>query len=441
MAVLVLGLRELPNHDLGEISRGWCLILVTVLLAFIVPLVGGYFSWRYTRFVIDDEQVRIERQFIWHRSERIAFTKVQSVDIVQPMVARLFGLAALRIDVGGQDGARSIEFLSRERASQLRDHLLLRAHASRTCVRESPQPSTGVESQDLPAADRVIVAIPPGRLLASLLVNDRTVITLVVTAVLITLLVLTGNLTVTGMTVFIVPWLVGIGSMLLARLRNEFRFTLTSTSNGGLCISSGLTSLVSQTIPPDRVQALDITRPLLWRPFGWHRMRINVLGSGLEAGRRSGASATVLLPAGPPDEVQAVLSALWPQLDIASIPRRAIPNRARWLRWLDANTYLWGHDEDVLVASGRLLNQRTSIVPHARVQSVRLRQGPLQRILRLASVQAHTTPGPVGVVCPHLDEKDARLLALAELDRMRQARDDTRRQPALPIHHDDAATP
>ena len=71
---------------------------------------------------------------------------------------------------------------------------------------------------------------------------------------------------------------------------------------------------------------------------------------------------------------------------------------------------------------GFLLNRRISIVPHARVQSVRLRQGPLQRRLRLATVHAHTTPGPVDVVCRHLDETDARCLAMSELDRMRTAR-------------------
>ena len=99
-----------------------------------------------------------------------------------------------------------------------------------------------------------------------------------------------------------------------------------------------------------------------------------------------------------------------------------IPRLARWLRWFDAQTFSWGFDERVLVAAGGLLRRRTSIVPHARVQSVRISQGIIQRRLALADLQAHTTPGPVDVVCRHLDHSAARSLAMSELDRMRQAR-------------------
>ena len=99
-----------------------------------------------------------------------------------------------------------------------------------------------------------------------------------------------------------------------------------------------------------------------------------------------------------------------------------LPARARWLPWFVAQTHLWGYDGQVLVTRGFLPNRRISIVPHAGVRSVRLRQGPLQRRLRLATVRAHTTPGPVGGGCRHLDETDARCLAMSELDRMRPAR-------------------
>ena len=106
-AVLVIGLQELPGTDLEDLRRAWLIIVAIVVAAFVVPLALGYFSWRYTRFIIDEEQVRIERNFIQHRSERVAFTKIQSVDVTQPLVARLFGLAALRIDVGSGGQATS----------------------------------------------------------------------------------------------------------------------------------------------------------------------------------------------------------------------------------------------------------------------------------------------------------------------------------------------
>jgi putative membrane protein len=54
-------------------------------------------------------------------------------------------------------------------------------------------------------------------------------------------------------------------------------------------------------------------------------------------------------------------------------------------------------------------------VPHARVQSVRLTQGPLQRRLSLATVHLDTSPGPVQPTAHHRDAADARALVDAEV--------------------------
>lgn len=420
LALLAFILRDLPNEGWDALRRmGW-LALGIIGVVLIASLLTGYLNWRFTRFVIDDEQVRIERRFISHRSERIAFNKIQSVDISQPLVARLLGLAALRIDVGGTGSQASIEYLSRQRAYQLRDYLITRAHGTQATVQTSAQLPVGGLLADRSAVNTVVVSVPPTRLVGSLLASGGTVLFLVFGTVSGLMFVVTGNTGALLSTTFLIPWLLGLGAMVLRRIRNEWNFTLTTTPDGGLRTSSGLTSLVSQTIPRDRVQAVDITQPLLWRPFGWHRVRIDVLG--LKIGSDDQVPANLLLPVGSCSEVAAALDALWPRLGLAQITMHPIPRRARRFRWFDAHTYAWGFNQHVLVSKGRLLNPRTSIVPHARVQSVRLAQGILQRWARLASVQAHTTPGPVDVVCRHLDESDARALAMSELDRMRAGR-------------------
>ena len=61
-------------------------------------------------------------------------------------------------------------------------------------------------------------------------------------------------------------------------------------------------------------------------------------------------------------------------------------------------------------------------MPHAKTQSVRIEQGPLQRRLRLADVHVDTPRGPVNVVAQQVDEAVARELALSQLDRAREAR-------------------
>lgn len=422
LAVILFVLRDLPTEGWDAMRQmGW-LILGVIGVVLVGSLIVGYLNWRFTRFVIDDEQVRIERNFISQKSERIAFNKIQTVDVSQPLIARILGLAALRIDVGGTGSQATIEFLSRGRAYQLRDYLITRAHGTRTTVQSSAQVPVGDLLADRSVADRIVLQVPPARLVGSMVASGSTVFLLIIATISGALFVITGSMNALLSTTFLVPWVIGLGAMVLNRVRNEWNFTLTMTPDGGLRTSSGLTSLVSQTIPRDRVQAIDITEPLFWRPFGWHRVRIDVLGLKAESG--DNVPANLLLPVGTRADVEIVLAALWPQLGLQQIEMHPIPKRARRFRWFDAHTYAWGYNEHVLVSKGRLLAPRTSIVPHARVQSVRLVQGILQRWVGLASVQAHTTPGPVDVVCRHLDAADARQLAMSELDRMRIARRD-----------------
>jgi putative membrane protein len=61
-------------------------------------------------------------------------------------------------------------------------------------------------------------------------------------------------------------------------------------------------------------------------------------------------------------------------------------------------------------------------VPHERVQSARLSQGPLQRRLGLATVHLDTSPGPVQPTAHHRDAQDARNLLDAEVNLARLAR-------------------
>jgi len=439
IALLAVGyfiLRDVPDILRQAQAGGWQTIATywyvpagILVLVLAVSLGAGYLAWRFTSFIIDDEQVRIEHNFISQRSEKIAFTKIQSVDVTQPLIARLLGLAALRIDVGGGGSNATIEYLSRKRAYQLRDYLITRAHGTRTTVAEAAQVPVGTAFTDASPADRRIVTVPPARLLASMVVTNSTVFLLILIAGVVGWSIWNDQPIGLLSTSILLPWLLAMGAMVLNRLRNEWNFVLSMTPDGGLRTASGLTSLTSQTIPRNRVQAVDISQPLLWRAFGWYRVRIDVLGLPSESSEH--VPANLLLPVGPGADVDVVLRTLWPRLNMPAIRMHPIPQRARWLRWLDAQTYFWGYDDRVLVAAGGLLRRRTSIVPHARVQSVRIRQGVIQRRLGLADVQAHTTPGPVDVVCQHLDQADARALAMSELDRMRAARSN----PELSLLH------
>ncbi|MDQ1624503.1 MAG: putative rane protein, partial [Actinomycetota bacterium] len=81
-----------------------------------------------------------------------------------------------------------------------------------------------------------------------------------------------------------------------------------------------------------------------------------------------------------------------------------------------------GADDRVFVARRGRLRRETDIVPHERVQSVRLSQGPLQRRLGLATMHLDTSPGPVHPTAAHRDAGEARRLVDAEVEAALRAR-------------------
>ena len=113
------------------------MVVGVVLLA----ALAGFVSWYFTRFVIDDEELRIESGAVFKSSKKVPFERLQSVDIVQPFAARLFGLAELRMEVGAGDSVIKLHYLTRAEADRLRDYLLARAHGQRARIGDARGPA------------------------------------------------------------------------------------------------------------------------------------------------------------------------------------------------------------------------------------------------------------------------------------------------------------
>ena len=413
-----------PHESSGGNSSLWIVGIAFGLIAvgYLLVMIAGYISWRYTRFIIDDEQIRIEFTFISHRSDRIAFSKIQSVDVVQPLLARLLGLAALKIDVGASSNSdKKIEYLKRDRAYHLRNYLMARAKGEKITVLESADRQIGTALVDLAPSDRIITRVPLERAIGACFLSGGFIVLVVILIAIMGFAFYSGSIAA-GMG-FIGTSIIFIFSAIHAifsQVKKTYNFTLSHEGQGAIRLSAGLTTLASQSVPIKRIQGISIQSPLIWRVLKWRRVKIEVLGDAMSSSD-SHLSST-LIPIATDEQVRSVIKAIWPHIDLDAIAMHPIPARARYFRWLDAHTYSWGYDDCVLVSRGFLFNPRIDIVPHARVQSVRLIQGPLQRLVNVASVQAHTTHGPVNLVCRHMDAQDARSLALGELNRMRKAR-------------------
>jgi len=160
--VISMGREFLPNGE-GPRPLPPLEIIVAVVAALAAAAgVAGYISWRFTRFVIDADELRVDTGAIFRRSIRIAFDKVQSIDVVQPLAARMFGLAELQIDIGSHERSK-LRYLQLGRAYALRDYLLARARGYQAEAATTTR-SVSVLT-DLHEADEVLVQVLPQTLL------------------------------------------------------------------------------------------------------------------------------------------------------------------------------------------------------------------------------------------------------------------------------------
>jgi putative membrane protein len=423
LAIVVGFGRELipdgSGDEPGIVGLGLRWIVLGIVGIVVLAAVAGFASWYFTRYVIDDEELRIETGAVFKNSKRVPFERVQSVDIIQQFAARIFGLAELRIEVGAGDSTIKLRYLTRDQAAGLRDYLLSRAHGDRVRIGE---PTGGRASvlTDLTVADQPLVTVPPQRLIVGFLLSSEF---LVSAAILVVALVVTAGFDVMAFALAgLIPLAIGLFSMISRRVFQMFNFTLAQSARG-VRVTRGLFNLTSQSVPVNRIQGVRVLQPILWRRLGWYRIDVNVLGYGSSEGADNDTSATsVLVPVADRRDVATTLSRILPGFDPGAVELHASPRRAKWLRPYDFWTLRYGTDDRVAVTEHGWLTHVRNLVPHAKTQSVRLSQGPWQRRLGLADVHLDITSGPVTPIAHQLDADAARRLTMSQLDRARLAR-------------------
>jgi putative membrane protein len=204
----------------------------------------------------------------------------------------------------------------------------------------------------------------------------------------------------------------------------NFRLALQDPPPGqrhpGLRLRHGLTETRSQTVPLNRVQAVGLTWPLLWRRRRWLRCRLDV--AGFSRGEQGTASSDRLLPVGDLVTAQRLTGVVLPGVDLTALRLSPPPARARWLApWRQPVLGVALTDQVLATRDGRITRELV-VAPYLRIQSVRVVQGPLQRLLGLASVYADTA-GSLTPVAHHRELAEARALAAELTGRSRAARE------------------
>lgn len=243
--------------------------------------------------------------------------------------------------------------------------------------------------------------------------------------------------------------MVGYVVALWTRFDGAANFKITPSGQGGVTLRYGFTGTHTQNVMVERIQALAVEQSILWRAFGWYRVKMTIAGIGIEKNdNQKLVTRNVALPVGNKQEALMVLRLLLPALDEVQaqvlldtangslksqkpqVPAMIVtPSSARWMDLLTwkrngvttvgytagsvqattridsdaARSSLGEHTRgDLLLIRGGYFIRTLSIVPVSRVLSVSRGQGPLQRAFGCASVHFGTVPGPVRTLMMHL---------------------------------------
>ncbi|MFJ8786669.1 PH domain-containing protein [Streptomyces sp. NPDC102476] len=392
-------------HDPDQTQRQLTRLTTTTLLialAVIVPAAAlyGFLTWWFTHFAVTDTELRIRTGLLFRRTAHIRLERIQAIDVTQPLLARVAGVAKLRLDVVGADKKDELAFLGEREARALRAELLARAAGF--------APETAHEVGEAPA--RQLLHTPPRDLALSLVLTGATWGSLVAALVVPPLLWMATHSVWTVLATAL-PLLGAAGASSVGRFVTEYDWTV-GESPDGLRIDHGLLDRTHETVPPGRVQTVRIVEPLLWRRRGWVRVELDVAGS----------SNSVLVPVAPREVAEAVVARVLPGVTVPPLsalsrpPRRAGRCVPLWWRG-----YGLAVTDSVFASRQGLLRRSLALVPHTKVQSVRLEQGPWERLWRLADV--HVDTGANKTVTARLrDAQEAAELLKSQAERSRTGR-------------------
>lgn len=391
----------LTRFGLGAFAAG----VVVILLIGAAVTAWSYLAWRSLWYWFDDDgDFRVDSGVVTRQQRRLQLSRLQAVDVAQPLFARLFSMAEVTVEVAGAGDSRvKLRYLRLEDARALRSEVLARA--------------AGLASGTGEAPEAPLVTVPTRDLMVSLLMRSITVGLLLVTA-----LILVGTVLFQGWGGLALVLVTGGVPILIvvAEFMRYFHFTV-SESPDGLRLRFGLARTETRTVPPGRVQAIELVEPLLWRHWNWVRVRVNIAGVGGE-GSNGQKEETLLIPVASREVAMDLVHRVLPGLDLEGLEWTPAPERSRRRAPIQWRQLAVAWDETVLATRRGRVTRRLALIPHARTQSVRVTQGPWERALDLATVHADSTPGPVTVKALHLDAGLAREVADGQAERAGRAR-------------------
>lgn len=400
---------------------------VAAVLVFLLLLVPFFLTWFFYRFAVDTSNVYIKSGMLFKTERKARLDRVQSIDVNRPLLARILGLAELKFDVAdGAGSALQVQYLSYREARRLRDELLVQVRELKSGSKPSAAGSQLEVEHSAPEVsahtgehhlrqrlaqhvtenflgvrgegEQQIVHVPVARLLGSMFLSLGVVSGVLFVGALIGVM-LWSDISFGAVFASNLALIAGLASALWKRLNTGWNFRLV-TSPDGLKTRFGLTDTVTRTVPEGRIQSVIVTQPLLWRLTGWYKVSVALAGQGegenaafagelLPVGTR--ADLLRILPLVVVDEAHggATAEQLHAGLDAKGSGHGFTASQltARFrVDWFAISRNAFSQTPALLLVRGGMMTKKLSITPHAKIQQLELKQGPLGKRYEYAEV-------------------------------------------------------
>ena len=277
------------------------LLPIIVPVGFAIPMFFSWLSWSRFSYAVGEEDIKIQSGVLARKNRSIPYERIQDVSIEQNLLARILGLAAVKIETGGSSGQEdSLAAIALAEAERLRDLIRDRKAgltSSPTMADAGPDDIAAQENET------PIFAMDDRRVLTAGFFNFSFILLAVIGTIAQNLdFLLPGEIFsprywaglwldqgfvddlsfgtqifgIIGAIFSLVG--IGVGSGIVTTYIREYRFRLDRVA-GGFRRRRGLFTLTDMVMPIHRVQAAILRTGPIRSRFGWHHLKFQSLAS------------------------------------------------------------------------------------------------------------------------------------------------------------------
>ena len=294
-ALLVILFPLLRNPDSTENVTS--LVLGVLYGAFALPAILLQY-WRFS-YRITPKQIVIQSGVITRKNRSIPIERIQNIQIERSLVARVLGLAKVKIETAGSSGTEgSLEYVSVDEAREIRQVVRSFQRDTGDAAADTSDDATNAATAD--AAAETLFEMPLRRVLLSGAFRFSLLYLAVIFSVLeffnpetlmqrflredrmawLAEIVLSHPAVAIAATV-LVAILLGWASGIAVHLARYYNFRLWLDGDK-LRKRHGLFTVTEGTIPLDKVQTLILRTNPFMRAFGWYELKVQTIGIDVE---------------------------------------------------------------------------------------------------------------------------------------------------------------